>query len=80
MMPEKMYVLMVTWREVAMPALLSATFGGYDSRVKFTVHPAGVSTSSEKLRERAKELKRVFRSTFYEYQIIEVQVIDDANE
>lgn len=78
-MEEKMYVLMVTWREVTMPALLPATREAFETRTEFMMRPAGVSTSSEKLRERAKELKQVFRSTFYEYQIVEVQVIDDAN-
>lgn len=78
-MPEKMYVLMVTWREVAMPALLPATREAFNSQVKFMVRPAGISTSVKKLRERADELKALYSPTFYEYEIAEVQVIDDDN-
>lgn len=77
-MPEKMYVLMVTWREVTMPALLPAT-QTFEARVELTVHPAGVSTSAKKLKERAEKLREEFYPSFEGYQIIEVQVIDDVN-
>lgn len=78
-MPEKMYVLLITWREVTMPALLPATREAFNYQVEFMVRPAGISTSAKKLKERADELKAFYSPTFYGYEIAEVQVIDDAN-
>lgn len=70
-----MYVLMVSWHRVIVPALIPATIEAcaYKSNVVFDVLPAGVSSSKEKLEKRAKELKERFSSTFHSYEIVLVQ-------
>lgn len=48
----------------------------YEAKAVFDVLPAGVSSSKEKLKERANELKERFAATFYSYQILEVGVVE----
>jgi hypothetical protein len=70
-----MYVLVITWHKVIVPALIPATIEAceYKSYAGFDVLPAGISSSKEKLEKRAKELKERFSSTFCDYNIVLVQ-------
>lgn len=73
-----MYVLMITWHRVIAPALNPATHEAcvYEAKAVFDVLPAGVSSSKEKLKERANELRERFAATFYSYQIFEIGVVE----
>lgn len=77
-MPETMYVLMITWARIETPLLLPATIEAckYEAMESFDVRPAGISTSKEKLQERANDLKEYFSFSFVGYQIFEVGVFE----
>ena len=72
------YVLMITLHRVIAPVLIPATYEScaYEAKTIFDVLPAGVSSSKEKLEERANELKERFVATFDSYQIFEVGVVE----
>lgn len=76
--PKSMYVLMGAWNRILAPASMPATIGfcEYEARAILDVLPVGISTSKERLEERAQDLKKHFPASFEGFQILDVGVFE----